>query len=129
MLKKVFSFFAEMAALFLLLNGSIWLLSHWMFQEKKTMENKDKGRSAFSVEDLGFYVSFAWNICDKFILYITSFYSNKPILQQYSNSAKILAHCFIRSILFLLSCSRYRSTVSLEKVCCEMGTNIYYQVP
>ena len=42
MLKKVFSFFAEMAALFLLLNGSIWLLSHWMFQEKKQWKIKIK---------------------------------------------------------------------------------------
>src|SRR3989344_9377493 len=35
MLKKVFSLGIWIAALFLLLNGSIWLLSHWMLQEKK----------------------------------------------------------------------------------------------
>jgi len=35
MLKNVMIFAAWMAALYLLLNGSIWLLSHWMLQEKK----------------------------------------------------------------------------------------------
>ena len=42
MLKKVFSFCAGIAALFLLLNGSIWLLSHWMLQEKKQWKIKIK---------------------------------------------------------------------------------------
>ena len=35
MLKNVMVFAAGMAGLYLLLNGSIWLLSHWMLQEKK----------------------------------------------------------------------------------------------
>ena len=42
MLKKVLSFCAGIAALFLLLNGSIWLLSHWMLQEKKQWKIKIK---------------------------------------------------------------------------------------
>lgn len=40
MLKNVFSFLAWMVLLFLLLNGSIWLLSHWMLQEKKPWKVK-----------------------------------------------------------------------------------------
>ncbi len=42
MLKKILYFFAGIAALFLLLNGSIWLLSHWMLQEKKQWKTKIK---------------------------------------------------------------------------------------
>ena len=35
MLKNVMAFAAWMAVLYLLLNGSIWLLSHWILREKK----------------------------------------------------------------------------------------------
>ncbi|MDO8511308.1 MAG: hypothetical protein Q7S55_04020 [Nanoarchaeota archaeon] len=35
MLKNVFLFLAGLAVLFLSLNGSIWLLSHWMLQERQ----------------------------------------------------------------------------------------------
>ena len=42
MLKNVFSFLFWMAVLFLLLNGSIWLLSHWMLQEQQQWKIKVK---------------------------------------------------------------------------------------
>ena len=42
MLRNVFLFLAWMVALFLLLNGSIWMLSHWMLQEKKPWRVKIK---------------------------------------------------------------------------------------
>lgn len=42
MLKNVFSFLIWMSALFLFLNGSVWLLSHWMLLEKQHWKIKAK---------------------------------------------------------------------------------------
>ncbi|MEK6809789.1 MAG: hypothetical protein AABY40_03880, partial [Nanoarchaeota archaeon] len=42
MLRNVFAFLAWMAALFLLLNGCIWMLSHWILQENKPWRIKIK---------------------------------------------------------------------------------------
>src|SRR3989344_2860765 len=50
MLKNVFSFLFWMAVLFLLLNGSIWLLSHWMLQEQQQWKIKLKEGARFLVK-------------------------------------------------------------------------------
>ncbi|MDP3698516.1 MAG: hypothetical protein Q8R47_02930 [Nanoarchaeota archaeon] len=50
MLKNVLVFAAWIAALFLILNGSIWLLSHWMLQEQKQWKLRMKEGAQFLVK-------------------------------------------------------------------------------
>jgi len=47
LLKNAFSFLLWMSAIFLALNGSMWLLSHWMLQEAKEWRVKRKEGAQF----------------------------------------------------------------------------------
>ena len=96
MLKNVIIFAAGMAALFLLLNGSIWLLSHWVLQEKRSWKLRFK-------ESLQFLLK-AW--ASIFILFgpfkIISYYVLLHFIrisQSFSNVALVLKILLIASLV------------------------------
>ena len=96
MLKNVITFAAGMAALFLLLNGSIWLLSHWVLQEKRSWKLRFKEGIQFLLK--------AW--ASIFILFgpfkIISYYVLLHFIrisQSFSNIAIVLKSLLIASLV------------------------------
>lgn len=101
MLKNVFSFLAWMTVLCLLLNGSIWLFSHWMFQEQKQWKLRMKAGLQFLVKAwvsafllLGSFAIISYFVLLHFVRVSQSF-SNIAIVLKSSLVALVVVYYFL----------------------------------
>lgn len=119
MLKNVLYFFAWMAALFLLLNGSIWLLSHWMLQEQKQWNVKIKEGIQFLLKAWAsiFILLAPFKIASYFILLhfirVSQSFSNIAIVLKSLLIALFVVYYFLLVALAIAPLSSWKKFASI----------------